>query len=121
LFYKQDGQWYPSAISGTPMMRPVIGKWIDVPAAIKEPIGALNNQFNCSIYPNPSNGLIHLQSNSKSQFTYEVYELSGRMVSKGFSNQNEINLNHLENGIYLIKLNNEENKQYKVSRIIIQK
>jgi len=121
LFYKQDGQWYPSAISGTPMMRPVIGKWIDVPAAIKEPIGALNNHFNCSIYPNPSNGLIHLQSNSKSQFTYEVYELSGRMLSKGFSNQNEINLNHLENGIYLIKLNNEENKQYKVSRIIIQK
>jgi len=103
------------------MMRPVIGKWIDVPAAIKEPIGALNNQFNCSIYPNPSNGLFHLQSNLMHQFTYEVYELSGRMVSKGFSNQNEINLNHLENGIYLIKLNNQENKQYKVSRIIIQK
>ncbi|SRX55270.1 M28 family peptidase [Aequorivita sp. CIP111184] len=74
-----------------------------------------NTQFpaKVNIFPNPSNGLLSLRvENAKSGFTsqVDVYNLTGKRVyqdvldfSAGTSNS-EINLQHLANGSYILKL-----------------
>ncbi len=119
LFYKQDGQWYPTTISGTPMMRPMIGKWIDLPAAINEPI-LDNQQIDFMVYPNPSNGIFTVQSESMDGLNASVFDMSGRLLCTISNIQQSINLSQLENGIYLMQLNSPKTNQSKTTRIIIQ-
>ncbi|RLD49829.1 MAG: hypothetical protein DRI94_10305, partial [Bacteroidetes bacterium] len=62
-----------------------------------------------TIYPNPSNGIIYINSKNKSQKNYEVYDITGRIVKKGILNNsvNKINLENVRSGNYLIKIGNK--------------
>ncbi|QMU63492.1 MAG: T9SS type A sorting domain-containing protein [Flavobacteriaceae bacterium] len=63
-----------------------------------------NASQNLILYPNPSNELIHIESNSTIK-TAIVYDLNGRVVKKVSSDTiNEINISELSTGIYLLKL-----------------
>lgn len=54
------------------------------------------------IYPNPSTGIFHIQFEAESDKSILVYDLSGRTVYTGTTSaiSTEINLNHLESGLY---------------------
>jgi extracellular elastinolytic metalloproteinase len=61
------------------------------------------------IYPNPSNGLINIRVNQYSgEVKIEIVDLNGRSVYKQtddkFSNEKSININSLQNGVYIMKL-----------------
>lgn len=64
------------------------------------------------VYPNPSNGLVHLHIN---QFigivTIQVFDCNGRVVftlpKEAFDIDKRIDLSRLQKGIYLLKVNNE--------------
>lgn len=64
------------------------------------------NQF--TIYPNPVKGGMFTIENNKNDSTFEIYDVSGKLVkhadklSKG---TNKININGLEKGIYIVKIN----------------
>ena len=62
-----------------------------------------------TIYPNPSNGIIYINSKNKSQKNYEIYDITGRIVKKGILNNsvNKINLENVRSGNYLIKIGNK--------------
>lgn len=55
-----------------------------------------------NIYPNPTNGMLYFDENFE---LIEVYDINGKIV-QSFQNQNQINLAHLSNGVYIIKINN---------------
>lgn len=59
-----------------------------------------------SIYPNPSNGTFFINSkNALVGKEFKIYDLTGKLISSGFINQKqELNLNHLNQGIYVLKL-----------------
>ena len=68
------------------------------------------------IFPNPSNGLLSLRvKNAKTGFTsrIEVYDLTGKQVYQDFlefsagTSNSEINLQHLTNGSYILRLKSE--------------
>ena len=64
------------------------------------------------IYPNPSNGLIHINiANYIGDLQIKVYDINGRQVFNenvnDFNNSNEINLGKLSKGIYILKLQGE--------------
>ncbi len=120
LYFKQDGQWYPTAISGTPMIRPIIGKWIDVPASIQEPIQELE-KLAVTIYPNPSKGVFQIQSQTVGAYNVQVFDLSGRLLYAELNSPQVIHLDQLDNGIYLMQLSNIFTKQSQTIRILIQK
>ena len=71
------------------------------------------------VYPNPSDGLFHLVFNSSANddFTISVYDLLGKEVwnqvvkAEVGSNQQEINLNSLKAGVYLLTILSKEGKQ----------
>ena len=59
-------------------------------------------------YPNPSTNYISLSGLAESK-SYIIYNMQGKEVSRGtVSNNNKIDVRFLENGLYLLKLENLE-------------
>lgn len=76
------------------------------------------------IYPNPSNGLVHLAINWEEQQTTNayIYDIKGRLVESFKVNGNNViqkDLSHLRKGLYYIQMINEKGN-YVNKKIIIQ-
>jgi hypothetical protein len=69
------------------------------------------NSNTISVYPNPSNGNIRINSNLALPYNIEVFDLSGRKVQdmKVFQNNTDINLENLAKGAYQIRVSNNYN------------
>lgn len=60
-----------------------------------------------SVYPNPSNGMVHLRANGISRSAnYEIYDMTGKPVLTGVVKNldNTLNMNNLAKGMYFIRL-----------------
>jgi len=74
-----------------------------------------------SVYPNPSNGLVHVRANGTGRQTnYEIYDMTGKPVQTGVVKNldNVIGLN-LAKGMYFIRLHTD--KGVETHKLIIQK
>jgi len=87
--------------------------------------GTLSNQDFATntivVYPNPSKGLFTLSYGNFKPQQIEIYDVTGKNIlsvdnSKLTENQTELNLSHVSNGIYFIKISNENGQT--VKRII---
>lgn len=76
------------------------------------------SRFN--IFPNPSATIIHIQNlQPNGSFFYQVYNEFGRLVSSGKSDSGETvscNLEYFPEGIYFVKINNEETRKIIIIR-----
>ena len=72
---------------------------------ISIPETALNQ---IKIYPNPSKGIIHLD-HCESLSNIEVYNVEGKLSFKGLAKKT-IDISHLENGFYFVKIKTKTNK-----------
>jgi dienelactone hydrolase len=88
-------------------------------------IQAANFSQNFSIFPNPTEGTLTISyaSVSASPVTFELYDISGRLVvqstetSAASINVNkELNIEHIDNGTYILHIN--QNNQKSVYKII---
>jgi len=62
---------------------------------------------NWNIYPNPVNGILHIQSPSGSQnFTATVYDMQGRML-KYVINENQVDVSALPSSTYLLLIHTD--------------
>ncbi|MFC4721384.1 T9SS type A sorting domain-containing protein [Geojedonia litorea] len=59
------------------------------------------------VYPNPSNGKIHLSTPFQGVLNYELTDINGRVFQKGILENNTINY-QLNSGLYLLQLKNAE-------------
>ncbi len=74
------------------------------------------NSINFNLYPNPTSNFISINTDL-SEFKIEIFDLLGKKVH--FSqNKSQINLSHLDSGIYLLTM---ESKFYSTSKVIIKK
>ncbi|GAA4763483.1 MULTISPECIES: T9SS-dependent M36 family metallopeptidase [Flavobacterium] len=76
-------------------------------------VNHFDNNNGILIYPNPSNGLINIRINSFiGKATVEVVDINGRVVyslnNTEFSNEKSIDLNHLQAGVYVVKISGDE-------------
>lgn len=67
-----------------------------------------NIKLNVTIYPNPSKGIFHFKT--QKNFNLSIADVLGKEVylSKNNPNESEVNLSHLESGIYLARIQNED-------------
>jgi hypothetical protein len=75
------------------------------------------------LYPNPnSNGIFHLQDNFETPFNIQVFSIQAQLVYEEIilfdRLPNYINLTHLQNGVYIVKMAHEDQCHYQ--QIIIQ-
>lgn len=68
-------------------------------------------QNQISIYPNPSKGTFYINSkNVLDGKEFKIYDLTGKLISSGSINKNqELNLNHLNQGIYVLNIDGQHN------------
>ena len=73
-----------------------------------------DNSTNFKLFPNPSNGLISIfyDGTLDANETLKVYNLSGQMIEefKLMESSIQINLNHLVNGIYIVRYKDQLKK-----------
>jgi extracellular elastinolytic metalloproteinase len=75
-------------------------------------VNYFKNEEMIRIYPNPSNGLVNVRINQfVGKVNFEVVDLDGRIVFKtteaNFNIEKAIDLNHLQKGMYILKVSNE--------------
>ncbi|MBW8360887.1 MAG: BspA family leucine-rich repeat surface protein [Kaistella sp.] len=63
-----------------------------------------------SIYPNPATHSIFIKSKEKIK-SAEILDASGRVISEVFNPNGEINIKHLPNGNYFLKIETSNNKR----------
>jgi alpha/beta superfamily hydrolase len=81
-------------------------------ASVKE------RSFNANIFPNPSNGLINIESDSDIQ-SIVIYNSIGVQVYSNSAVGNSVSIDNLLSGIYLLEIKNS-NEQVAFKKIIIQ-
>lgn len=92
---------------------PIVGGYTDAFIAKfnNSTLGLENNSLpEVAIYPNPTTGMIKLLSDSIIT-EIEIYELTGKLViSEKNDAINEVDLSHLSNGLYIIRITDNEDK-----------
>ncbi len=83
----------------------------------------IDEAFNLSVYPNPSNGLFTLNVYSENGFTYCIYNTNGEIIKqnrvKSSGEYTEaIDLNNVAKGVYTLKVN--DNNTIKVVKLVVQ-
>ena len=71
---------------------------------------------NLTLYPNPTNGLLKIENPNLIRINkVDIFNIYGQKLQAKFNN-NTIDLNHLTNGIYLVRIEDENGKQgtYKI-------
>ena len=70
-----------------------------------EVIAEIDNQLNSeiSIYPNPANNSLNFNNISENA-VISIYDLSGKQIVNQLNSNNQIDINSLSNGIYIIKI-----------------
>ncbi|MFM7661594.1 MAG: T9SS type A sorting domain-containing protein, partial [Bacteroidota bacterium] len=69
------------------------------------------------VFPNPTNDIINITYlDSEKKFQLELMDISGQVILREFA-KNELNLNQLSNGIYLLKIM-LDNKLVSTERIL---
>jgi len=62
------------------------------------------------LYPNPVSSVLHLQGDNLTASEYAIYNVAGKLVAQNKisdSNDIRINVENLQQGLYLIKINNQ--------------
>lgn len=57
------------------------------------------------VYPNPANNELHLVLPAEGEFTATIHSLTGQLVKEISSNSPEIQVQDLQNGVYLLQIN----------------
>ncbi|MDR1951679.1 MAG: T9SS type A sorting domain-containing protein [Bacteroidales bacterium] len=99
-----DGQWEPIFYYGSVMMRPVFGTL--TPTGFCER-GVAEEKI--SVFPNPSNGTIFVESLENVVIGWEIYDLSGKRLLQKTCRETQFSINLPERtGIYILLLHTEK-------------
>jgi photosystem II stability/assembly factor-like uncharacterized protein len=63
----------------------------------------LDNYKNLVLFPNPTSDILHYPNQSNQRITYQVFDLVGKFVQAGYTDNQEINIGKLNPGTYLIR------------------
>lgn len=78
-----------------------------------------NKLNDINVYPNPSNGIINIQSINNDEYNVEVYNVIGNLLFQSNEQGNSmIDLSSFGDGVYIINLSNENHSISK--RVVIQ-
>ncbi|RRB14993.1 T9SS C-terminal target domain-containing protein [Larkinella knui] len=117
IFEGRGSSWDPSNPGGVPMIRPVMGAGKEAPVTGVEDEPAALTQL--MVFPNPNAGILIWQNPAIRQI--DIVDVNGRLVvsARPTAGQNQLNVNHLIDGFYLVRLS--DGKKTVVQKLIIRK
>ena len=116
LFYDAGDGWYPSIFEGSLMIRPVFANYKG-----DETLTVINDEDGVQIYPNPlKSGNLTVAVDDGRNYLIHIYSLLGKLVySTQF--QEQLNLDFLKEGVYLLRFENQISGEIKSQKLIITK
>lgn len=92
--------------AGTAALYGAVDVWKDF-AIVEGTLGVKGvEKITASVYPNPTNGVVSVQTESQNDVELTVYDLSGRVLLSNLGAQ--IDISNLANGIYILKGTTED-------------
>ena len=96
-WFNTQGQWNPSLITGSWMIRPVLGGPLVYPASIpKVP------HLEAVWYPNPATEFVKLRCDCE-VVNWNIKDMTGRVISKGGELNGSLAVGDFPNGMYLVE------------------
>jgi len=117
-YYQTTGTWFLTQFKGSWMMRPVFGVCQDFLSGNDE----IKYESEQAFLPNPAKDVITFKANLNDIYEVKIFDSRGLLVlDQKVSNGNEINLQHLSDGIYFIRMFNTVNGQFSHQKIVLTK
>jgi hypothetical protein len=78
-------------------------------------------QISIQLYPNPSNGMVYLTSNSTEEFQIQVVSVSGQVVKEQtmLGTLTSLDLNHLSDGVYMVYAISSSGTVVQVQKVVL--
>ena len=113
--------WALSGVEGSLMLRPVLRSGKELIVDIDEVVNIEESSLISSPYPNPTSSVLNF--NSDEELDFIIFDSLGKVVFEGVSNkgENSINVEYLENGIYILQARNGKSRAVTNSRFVIQR
>ncbi|MBN1650718.1 MAG: T9SS type A sorting domain-containing protein [Bacteroidales bacterium] len=116
LFFNAGNGWESSIFEGALMIRPVFAH-----SAFSENIPADDSANTLHIFPNPLKyGQLNIQIKDGINYAIHIYTLLGKLVYNS-DYQEQINIDFLKEGLYILRLENKMNSDVKSQKLIIRK
>ena len=114
-FYDVGAGWQNSSFIGSIMLRPIMGKNPDLVVNTDD-----SDNGKIVLYPNPANDVVRISGND--QMVYReivIFDLAGRVVKQAF-NCNEMDVNDLNSGVYMLQVV-KDNGAHETTKLLISK
>ncbi|MDR1672425.1 MAG: T9SS type A sorting domain-containing protein [Bacteroidales bacterium] len=120
LWYN-TGYWHQDMNNGTLMIRPYVGRQIfDLPTTAPQPEKSITEW---KIYPNPAATYLNIETGDTplSDYTVEIFSITGQLRYRGILTDNRVNVNGLEQGMYVLRLIRKKTGHVQNLRFIINR
>jgi len=120
VHFKSANIWETSSFDGSLMLRPVFGTTQDPHVSINEEY--LPDDF--VVYPNPTANTIYFKNNNSNNASYHVQliDVYGKVILQTEASiSNKIDVTHISNGIYIVRLTNNITNKSALKKVIISK
>ncbi len=114
LYYNVTGTWNQSSYPGSLMIRPVVGAKLPVIASTE----IIDKNISVSLYPNPTNDVLHVDVTGVRNAELIFTDLSGRIVQTAEGINSSIYVGNLSQGMYLLIVKDKASKQSFTTRFI---
>jgi hypothetical protein len=106
-------------LEGTLMIRPIVGIGVPMQSSKTDKI---TRNTELTIFPNPTTGFLNIEigGGNFDQFSYTLFDSVGKILGENRLN-NQVNISHLQNGIYFIKVRNDKTNEMINRKIILVK
>jgi hypothetical protein len=112
MFYNIGSGWNNSTYPGAWMIRPIVSK---------DPIILSSEEIvdDFKLYPNPAKSELFIETN-KPENVISIYNIQGVLIKRITSNTtlNRFNIDNLASAIYIVEVENSENRSYQ--KIIVK-
>lgn len=110
FFYKVMTNWEEAFIKGSPMVRPVVGSYIQ-PVDIEE----YSDEMQIVAFPNPTTSSVNVRIDGDFQnpWNYTLYNIQGKVLTNGRTQMSQfvLDLSSYPKGIYLLRMDNDKKQQ----------
>jgi hypothetical protein len=120
VFYKTTGKWEPDFRVGTPMLRPVLGKYFDAVSICEK---EKETEWEVRIYPNPTKEQLHIEISQEMQqenIMISIFSVIGQKIYEGIYTP-EISLSDYASGFYLLQISDKKQNRNIVRKFLISR
>ena len=118
VHYNSSGIWETASFDGSLMLRPVFGTTPDPEVSIHEE--NLDDDF--LIYPNPAANTLYLKNSNNDSYQLQLIDVYGKVIIETQAKiSNKIDVTNISNGMYIVRLTNNNTNKTALKKVIISK